>query len=315
MELMKLYHLCISRCIRCAGLAIILGASWLSNFCFCTSEIQAQVLAYSFESDQNGPDGFQPNGGGEYTQDTIGATEGTNSMKVALVGFGNTFVGGLTAIINPTPTGAVISDPPGIDHVLLDVTVTEEFIGTFANMGVTVFGCTQDGMCGQQQQYFNEQAVDLPIGTHRDLRIDLTSSHQTGESFNEAFGEQGSDSPLVPTHFQLFFNKPATSDLTLYIDNVRVGMTAAGVLGDYNANGSVDAADFVLWRGGGPLENEVADPGTIGVADYDEWRARFGNPTAGSSGNAGLVPEPTSALTLIVAGACLLFTRRGIAGR
>ena len=60
----------------------------------------------------------------------------------------------------------------------------------------------------------------------------------------------------------------ATSDLTLYIDNVRVGMTAAGLPGDYNANGTVDAADYVLWRNGGPLANEVADPGTISPADY-----------------------------------------------
>ena len=65
---------------------------------------QAQVLAYSFESDQGGPDGFQPNSGGVYTQDTIGATEGTHSMKVALLGPGNTFVGALTQVINPTPT-------------------------------------------------------------------------------------------------------------------------------------------------------------------------------------------------------------------
>jgi hypothetical protein len=113
----------------------------------------------------------------------------------------------------------------------------------------------------------------------------------------------------------LYFNKPATSDLTLYIDNVRVGMTAAGVPGDYNANGSVDAADFVLWRGGGPLENEVADPGTISVADYDEWRARFGNPTAGSGGAVGAVPEPTSTAAVMVCWAYLLATRRGIAAR
>jgi hypothetical protein len=236
-------------------------------------------------------------------------------MKVALIGFGNTFVGALTQTINPTPSGAVIGDPPGIDHVIFDVTVTEEFVGTFANMGVTVFGCTQTGACGQQQQYIDEENVDLPIGTHRDLRIDLTASHQTGESFNDAFGEQGSDSTLIPTHFQFFFNKPATSNLTLYIDNVRVGMSAAAVPGDYNGNGTVDAADYVLWRDGGPLQNEVADPGTVSAADYDAWRARFGNPSAGGVGSFAAVPEPAAAVALIIAGACVLATRRGLAVR
>jgi hypothetical protein len=280
-----------------------------------TREVRAQVLAYSFETDSNGPDGFQPNSGGEYTQDTIGATEGTNSMKVALLGPGNTFVGALTSIINPTPTGAMIGDPPGIDHVLFDVTVTQEYTGTFANMGVTVFGCTQAGACGQQQQYFDEENVDLPIGTHRDLRIDLTSSHQTGESFNDAFGEQGSDSPLVPTHFQFFFNKNGGVDHTLYIDNVRVGMTTAGLPGDYNANGTVDAADYVLWRNDGPLENEVADPGTISPEDFTEWRARFGNSLLVGTGSIVPVPEPTAAFFRIGAVAWLIAIRRGASAR
>ena len=46
-------------------------------------------LAYSFESDLQG---FHNNGGGTtVTQDTIGATNGTNSMKVSVVA-GATFV-------------------------------------------------------------------------------------------------------------------------------------------------------------------------------------------------------------------------------
>ena len=51
-----------------------------------------------------------------------------------------------------------------------------------------------------------------------------------------------------------------------------------GVAGDYNNNGKVDAADYVLWRNGGPLQNEVDAPGTVNGADYTAWRARFGNP-------------------------------------
>jgi hypothetical protein len=66
-----------------------------------------------------------------------------------------------------------------------------------------------------------------------------------------------------------------------------------GVLGDYNNNGVVDAADYVLWRKGGPLANEADAPGTVNEQDYAEWRARFGN----TSGNGSLtvnstVPEP-----------------------
>jgi hypothetical protein len=46
------------------------------------------------------------------------------------------------------------------------------------------------------------------------------------------------------------------------------------VLGDYNDNESVDAADYVLWRDGGPLTNDPT-PG-VGPGDYTFWRANFG---------------------------------------
>jgi hypothetical protein len=47
------------------------------------------------------------------------------------------------------------------------------------------------------------------------------------------------------------------------------------ILGDYNDNTIVDAADYVLWRKGGPLENDPT-PG-VQPGDYNYWRARFGN--------------------------------------
>jgi hypothetical protein len=67
------------------------------------------------------------------------------------------------------------------------------------------------------------------------------------------------------------------------------------VAGDYNGNGVVDMADYVLWRNGGPLQNEVSSTGTVDAADYDAWRTRFGNTSgAGSSLASGTaVPEPT----------------------
>ena len=55
-----------------------------------------------------------------------------------------------------------------------------------------------------------------------------------------------------------------------------------GVPGDYNANGTVDAADYVLWRNGGPLVNEVDTPGVVNAADYTAWRTRFGNSGSGA---------------------------------
>ena len=80
------------------------------------------------------------------------------------------------------------------------------------------------------------------------------------------------------------------------------------VPGDYNGNGRVDTADYVLWRKGGPLQNEVDTPGTVNAQDYTEWRARFGNTSGSGSGLGGgsAVPEPTTLTLLSAAGAALL---------
>jgi hypothetical protein len=75
-----------------------------------------------------------------------------------------------------------------------------------------------------------------------------------------------------------------------------------GVPGDCNGNDTVDAADYVLWRKGGPLFNEVT-PGTVNAADYTAWRSHFGNTSgsgAGDSTNA-IVPEPATGVMLMFA--------------
>lgn len=91
---------------------------------------------------------------------------------------------------------------------------------------------------------------------------------------------------------------------------IMAGETAPGVPGDYNGNNVVDAADYVLWRNGGPLANEVDVPGTINAADYAAWRVRFGN-TSGSGVTVPLnvgtqVPEPGSLLLSICSSIALI---------
>jgi hypothetical protein len=90
------------------------------------------------------------------------------------------------------------------------------------------------------------------------------------------------------------------------------------LIGDYNDNGTVDAADYIVWReaeadGATFLENR--DPGNVGAvgpADFNSWRARFGN-VAGSGAGAILdvaVPEPSTIMMLIVGTLAMCFRRR-----
>jgi hypothetical protein len=69
-------------------------------------------------------------------------------------------------------------------------------------------------------------------------------------------------------------------------DHLRV---VPGVPGDYNANGTVDAADYAVWR--------KALGTTYTAQQYNVWRAHFGE-TAGSGAGANAnaaVPEPATA--------------------
>jgi hypothetical protein len=77
--------------------------------------------------------------------------------------------------------------------------------------------------------------------------------------------------------------------------------------GDYNMNGKVDAADYVIWRKtlnlpavpAGSGADGDAD-GTIDADDLDYWRARFGNDVPGpGSGGGAAIPEPGAAILFI----------------
>jgi hypothetical protein len=68
--------------------------------------------------------------------------------------------------------------------------------------------------------------------------------------------------------------------------------------GDYNNNGVVDAADYVVWR----------KTNTGGEQGYNDWRVNFGR-TAVSSGtaiNSSSIPEPTSTALVMLAIVCSL---------
>jgi hypothetical protein len=82
-------------------------------------------------------------------------------------------------------------------------------------------------------------------------------------------------------------------------------VTAAGITGDYNNNGVVDAVDYVVWRDNLNTNNTLpndSSPGTVTQADYDAWRANFGRSSGGGAAlSAGAqVPEPATLLLLLM---------------
>jgi hypothetical protein len=85
--------------------------------------------------------------------------------------------------------------------------------------------------------------------------------------------------------------------------------------GDYNQDGTVDAADYVHWRKtfGDPASPAGSgadgdESGQIGDGDYDYWYARFGVVLAGASSEP--IPEPATIVLSLVAFGILGIRRR-----
>jgi autotransporter-associated beta strand protein len=75
--------------------------------------------------------------------------------------------------------------------------------------------------------------------------------------------------------------------------SIDLQVTATTLPGDFNLDGKVDAADYVVWR---------KNPGGFPPNAYETWRANFGNPPGVGAGlNEGAVPEPAAAVLVILA--------------
>ena len=124
-------------------------------------------------------------------------------------------------------------------------------------------------------------------------------------------------------------------DVQFTIDNFRAETI---VPGDYNDDGSTGAADYVLWRKTVGQQSPQLAPGSFEVtslgnmqangavsgacghdkpnceviddADYAVWRSNFGkSAVAGSGLGSAAVPEPTSAMLIVLGLSSLLFAR------
>ena len=142
--------------------------------------------------------------------------------------------------------------------------------------------------------------------------------------------EDGTIGPLMAQISNAGYAPTIAGDLLFYLKGFSNGQAGFYVVdlpssvtlaGDYNADGSVDAADYVLWRRhvgaqAGTLPNDI-DGGVISTAQYETWRENFGQtgPGVGSTtGHSALaVPEPMTAvlLALITVAMCRVRSRCG----
>jgi hypothetical protein len=102
--------------------------------------------------------------------------------------------------------------------------------------------------------------------------------------------------------------------------NVILEFGAASLAGDYNGDGTVNAADYTLWQdtlGQNVAAGSGADgngDGTINASDYGVWKTNFGTTSGSATASGAAVPEPTN-LVLVCTGLIGLWTWLGIGGK
>ncbi len=107
-------------------------------------------------------------------------------------------------------------------------------------------------------------------------------------------------------------------------NSVVLAVIGPSLLGDYNQNGVVDAADYVVWRNtlgqmGAGLVADGNNNVEVDAGDYDVWRAHFGQIAGGGAGihanspGESAVPEPAAAgLFLAILSSFLIRRRPGV---
>ncbi len=269
------------------------------------------VLAYSFEDDAL-PDPLQgfvanfatPNGIA-VSQDTIGATNGTKSLKMSLIA-SEFYAGALTAQLDPS----IFSNPPGIVSLSFDLYIetafpAEGFVDIFPvffgiQQGVPEFGYE---VSFQDNNHITDSKSRIAVGdlatgiTHPITMVLESANHPldfidpSARPYNEIFGDGSSAIDMVPTSLQITINKSQTSPWVGYIDNVRISATA-GTPGDFDGDGDVDGRDFLVWQRGGTTP--ALDPALLG-----QWQTNYG--MGGLTAGFAAVPEPTCGLHGIMA--------------
>ncbi|MEX0610876.1 MAG: hypothetical protein WD229_02040 [Pirellulales bacterium] len=167
-----------------------------------------------------------------------------------------------------------------------------------------------DDNVGTGYAFSDTQAYSVSVHRKSDNTVDIYFDKTTGDgsasdliATKPLLGPSGGANPLGLTSGDWSLSVAGY----LLVDAVRVGTGPVIVVpGDYNDNGTVDGADYVVWRknqggpGGSASVGDSEPDGDVDDADYAFWRDRFGNPTPGSGSGLGnsAVPEPTTAVLL-----------------
>lgn len=159
---------------------------------------------------------------------------------------------------------------------------------------------------------FEDGVLSLPGGPRNASSVDGTNLIANPDDDGLVFTQSSLIDLRDPLHHYAYFGTDTNAGQVAKIE-----IPGPFLAGDYNDNGIVDAADYVMWR-----KNVGQPPGTlpndnmgvvIGDDQYSLWRSNLGNSLgSGSALSSSTVPEPDSGLTMVVWSAIVLIrTWRG----
>jgi hypothetical protein len=221
-------------------------------------------------------------------------------------------------IATPTPVGSPVGGPPPADYVPPiysythpNTTVPPVTPAEF-NGGVVTGGYVYRGPDPSLQgKYFF-----LDAGSHNYWMVD-SNPFGTVANINSMMAP---DAGLAA--FPVSFGEDAVGNLYIaYLASNEVYRIATNqlLLGDFDADGDVDNADYTKFRAGfgSAAENPAADGNGNAVfdaADYVAWRKNFGASVlagAGTGAGAG-VPEPMTTVLILQSATMLLLSARHV---
>jgi hypothetical protein len=151
------------------------------------------------------------------------------------------------------------------------------------------------------------------LGQHRHLMYyELPDNSETAAGIYGFFARITSPGKTPSNPFLVVLNKDLDPATAPALGAAAINL-AAGLVGDYNNNGAIDAGDYTVWRDslGQTGANLLADgdlSGGVTAADWSLWQTRF---TGSFPASSRAVPEPTGPMAGVayVVGAAIIFLR------
>jgi hypothetical protein len=318
---------CVSSCIKLAISAVV---ALVVSLVFVTGQARATARDFNIVTNQSsitasgtvtGPLGttpIQPQGTGSLT------TKYTGTIKTDRFASGISFLSGSTIDANTNGSwkpladgsdGSAPADYGGKATFLFIVTINFAGRNLVADLtsdilpidGSGHFDLSTATVAFTSGDLAYRSSVGTPVG-FASIAGESDTLSGTGTLSSLVQGTQTTETLSLPVDstFVLQPDTTTTVNLTLTGQLVATSTLATPLPGDYNQNGVVDAADYVVWRKQSGSDTSLPNDDTPGVGedDFTRWRAHFGQTLSGSGSDflAGTnIPEPSCLGILAVA--------------